>query len=212
MVMADRTAEGGSGADFARDLLAASAVSATHPLARALRRDASPGPSLDRARADAVHFFALLHVRPPGAATTSAAADSHWATGFAASFSHERRWLADISLIAEPPRPSPDLGRHEALLRDLHSAMTRLVRLERPGAALGALAALAADWPALCAALAGAPLAAVPELGMCAAEIAVLAADPATARALRFGADQMAGVHRAVWDLVEARQAIRLPR
>jgi hypothetical protein len=177
---------------------AAERPSLTHPFAMALRS----GSAAPRARSDAVHFFMLLHAPPPVAPQRAAMVAPHdrWLAAFASRFEDERRWIADCAARSIPPRPDLALTRQELALRQQRQALLALAGLERPGTALGAMAALAADWPYLRAALDGSDTPAF--------DVPDLAAD----RAVAFGMAQLAAIHHAVWDIVEARQGARLPR
>lgn len=191
---------------FARELLeAAAAASRLHP--HALRVAAAD--ALDPARAEAIHFFTLLHAEPPSAATVAAAVEPHpWVARFALGFEADRDWLARAAIAGAAPCRS-ELTRHELLVRGQREAMVTLVTSDRAGCSLGAIAALAADWPAVRATLAREPAA---EVDTCIAEAIEAAALSAPARrAIGFGAAQMLAVHRTLWDLLEARQAASLP-
>lgn len=177
---------------------AAARPSEAHAFAIALR----DGAATPRARSDAIHFFTMLHAPPPVAPQRAAMASPHdrWLAAFAAAFEGERRWLSDCAARTIPPRPDLALARQEAALRQQRQALLTLAGLDRPGTALGAMAALAADWPHLRRALDGseAPAFDPPEL--------------VEDRAVAFGMAQLAAIHRSVWDILEARQAARLPR
>ena len=175
---------------------AAERPSQTHPLAIALQTGLPPR----RARSDAIHFFTLLHAPAPAVPQRAADGAPHdrWLAGFATVFESERRWLADCAARSVAPRPDLALTRDELALRQQRHALLALASLERPGAALGAMVALAADWRYLRRALDGSEPAAF--------GAPALIAD----RAVSFGMAQLAAIHRSIWDLVEARQAARL--
>lgn len=191
---------------FARDIVdMAVAASRSHP--HAVRVAAACGD--DPALAEALHFFTLLHAERPSAATLAAEVDPDpWVARFAAAFDTERMWLAQAAVTARAPRRT-DFSRHALLVRGQRDAMLTLARSDRAGCALGAIAALACDWPAVRAALSHEAAREVDPTTVDA--IAAAAASPAARRAIGFGAVQMLAVHRTLWDLLEARQAASLP-
>lgn len=191
---------------FARDIVdMAVAASRSHRHATRLAGACSDDPAL----ADAIHFFALLHAERPSAPAAAAAADgSPWLARFADGFDADRAWLARLNVGAGAPRRH-DLSRHEMIVRGQRDAMLTLVRSDRSGCALGAVAALACDWPAVRDALAREASREV-DAGVVDA-LAAAAVSPAARRAIGFGAAQMLAVHRTLWDLLEARQAASLP-
>lgn len=191
---------------FAREMIdAAGAASRSHPHAA---RDGA-APTDHPARIEAVHFFTLLHAERPSAATVAAAVDSHpWVTRFAVQFEADRGWLARATVAAAAPCRI-DLTRHEQLVRGQREAMLTLARSDRAGCALGAVAALAADWPAVRAALSREPAREIDPRIVDAVGAAAVA--PSGRRAIGFGVAQMIAIHRTLWDLLEARQAASLP-
>lgn len=193
-------------ADFAQELVdTAAAASRSHPHVARLAAAHSEDPR----RAEALHFFALLHAERPSAATVAAAVDPHpWVARFATQFEGDRAWLARAAVAAGAPRRL-DLTRHEMLVRAQRDAMLTLAKSDRLGCALGAVAGLAVDWPAVRAALSGdAAREADPRV---LEAIAGAALTPQARRAIGFGLVQMLAVHRNLWDLLEARQAASLP-
>lgn len=190
---------------FARDIVE-SAATASLGHAHAARV-ASARPD-DPMRIEAVHFFALLHAERPSAATVAAAVDPHpWVARFAIQFEMDRGWLARLVVAGGTPCRT-ELTRHELLVRAQREAMLTLAKSDRVGCALGAVAALAADWPTVRATLSGE--AAKPSDKRIADAIEGAAHSPAARRAISFGATQMLGIHHTLWDLLEARQAASL--
>ena len=181
------------------------AASRCHPHAARVAAMISDHPAL----AEAVHFFALLHAERPSVATVAAAVDPHpWVARFATAFEDERNWLGRAAVKVAAPRRG-DLSRHEMLVRGQRDAMLTLARSDRAGCALGAVAALACDWPALRMVLSRAP---VGDLDVSVLDALTAAAtSPVARRAIGFGVAQMMAVHRNLWDLLEARQAASLP-
>lgn len=191
---------------FARDLVdMATTASRSHPHAARVAGAFSDDPML----AEAVYFFTLLHAERPSAASVAASIDpSPWLARFATAFESERDWLAHALVASGSPRRI-DRSRHEMLVRGQRDAMLTLARSDRAGCALGAVAALACDWPAVRATLSRDALREID------ATIVDALADAATSRpaqrAIGFGVAQMLAVHRSLWDLLEARQAASLP-
>jgi hypothetical protein len=191
---------------FAREMVdAAAAASRRHPHAARVAAAAADDP----ARVEAVHFFTLLHAERPSAAAAAAAADPHrWVARFAEQFEEDRRWLARAAIAGAAPSRS-GLTRHELLVRSQREAMLTLAKSDRVGCALGAVSALAADWPAVRATLAQQPPREIDPRIVDSLEAAAMS--PAARRAIGFGVAQMLAVHRTLWDLLEARQAASLP-
>jgi hypothetical protein len=192
---------------FAREMVdIAASTTRAHPHANRLGAAAKGSPAV----ADAVHFFTLLHAERPSAATLAAATGAGpWASRFAQFFEAERGWLARAAVTAGPARRF-ELSRHEHIVRAQREAMLTLARSERAGCALGAVAALAADWPAVRQALCQGEVARDIDPAIVDA-VAAAAGSPAARRAIGFGVAQMLAVHRALWDLLEAREANSLP-
>lgn len=191
---------------FAREIvdIAASATRA-HPHAARVGACAVGSPAV----ADAVHFFTLLHAARPSVPSAADLGDIDWIDDFTAAFDQERVWLTRAAILAGRPRLR-DLTRHELIVRSQREAMLTLARSERSGCALGAVAALAADWPAVREALARDRPAGDPDPAIVDA-IAAAAVTPGARRAIGFGIVQMLAVHRTLWDLLEAREANSLP-
>jgi hypothetical protein len=180
----------------------ASATTRVHPHANRVGTADARHPMV----ADAAHFFALLHAERPSIAAAADRGDNAWLTRFAGEFDKERAWLARI---AGSPRRY-DLVRHENLVRQQREAMLTLVASERKGCPLGAIVALAADWPAVRRVLLRDQLS--PEIDPTLVDtIAAAAETPLARRAIGFGIVQTLAAHRALWDLLEARQAASLP-
>ena len=191
---------------FARDLVdMATTASRSHPHAARVATALSDDPLL----AEAVHFFTLLHAERPSAAATASAIDpSPWLARFVTAFESERDWLAHALIASGAPRRA-DRSRHEMLVRSQRDAMLTLARSDRAGCALGAMAALACDWPAVRATLARDAMREIDPAIVDA--LAAAATSRAAQRAIGFGVAQMLAVHRTLWDLLEARQAASLP-
>jgi hypothetical protein len=198
---------GDTPATFAREIVDIAATSSrSHPHVARLLGVGDAG-----AIADAIHFVGILHAPRPGAAAIAAErGGSRWLAEQADRFEEERLRLAHRVLTAGPPRRCPDLTRHEALVRQQREAMLVLMRSDRIGCALGAAAALAADWPTIAAVLGLGDLSCDPDPRIAAA-LAEAAGSPSARRAIGFGMTQLLAVHRTVWDLLQTRQAASLP-
>jgi hypothetical protein len=179
------------------------------------------GPEASRNLADAIHFLCALHGRHPGVVDLAATrtvdpAGRAWLAAAAAAASAERTLLTRLAVAAGPIPSTPGGGGSEAAIQAQRNALATLAQSDRKGTALGAALAFAADW---------APIrhnvieAAARRLGIDVTphgfgddETLRAAADEAEAseRALLFGAQQLALQHRALWDLLEARQQARL--
>ena len=179
------------------------------------------GPEAARNLADAIHFLCALHGRHPGvidhaATRTVDPAGRIWLASSAAAAAAERTLLTRLAVAAGPIPSTPGGGGSEAAIQAQRNALTTLAQSDRKGTALGAALAFATDW---------APVrkrvieAAARRLGVEVAPNgfgdeatlrAVADEAEATERALLFGAQQLALQHRALWDLLEARQQARL--
>jgi hypothetical protein len=194
--------------------------SATHPYFRC--EPLLAGPDATRNLADAVHFLCALHGRHPGivdlaATRTVEPAGRTWLAAAAAALADERALLNRLAVAAGPAPSTPGGANSESAIIAQRSALATLAQSDRKGCALGAALAFAADWAPIrniidAAAkrfgLEAAPSGlSDPDLLRAVAEEAGIS--PAAERALLFGAQQLALQHRALWDLLEARQQAR---
>lgn len=217
--MATRSVETARGTRTGSLLLACVAAhgTATHPYfgSEALAR----GPELTRNHADIIHFLCALHGRHPGivdhaGTRTVEPAGRAWLGSAAEAMVDERVYLTRLAVAAGPmPSTHGATGSETAILAQ-RGALATLAQSDRLGCALGAALAFAADWVAIRAVLD----AAAKRLGVdprpCGLGNADLLGEVADAsvhseRALLFGAQQLALQHRALWDLLEARQQAR---
>jgi hypothetical protein len=194
--------------------------SASHPY------NSSPellsGPAASRNLADAIHFLCALHGRHPGvvelaAMRTFEPAARPWLAETAEAFARERGYLARLAVAAGPVPATPGVGSEAAVAMQRNAIIT-LAQSERRGCGIGAAAAIAADWTVIrqvmdqAAARFGMNPAQPWRAGEAASIEAVVAAlgdNPATHRALLFGAEQVAIQHRGLWDLLAVRAAAR---
>ena len=190
---------------------------ATHPYfaSETLTR----GPEASRNLADVIHFLCALHGRHPGivdhaATRTVEPAGRAWLGNAAEAMVDERVYLTRLAVAAGPMPSTPGATGSETAIVAQRGALATLAQSDRRGCALGAALAFAADWAAIRTVLD----AAAKRLGVdprpCGLGDADLLSEVADAsveseRALLFGAQQLALQHRALWDLLEARQQAR---
>jgi hypothetical protein len=172
--------------------------------------------------ADFVHIVALLHGHVPGlidhaAAHTVEVTARQWQLRALDGFATEREFLNRLC-VAVGPLPST-AGHHETstLIAQQRHAIEMLARSDRRGSALGTAIAMVLDWEAIRNILdAGAirlgiepPARRMPGQSDTVALINALPDPDRLLRALSFGASQLLGQHRAMWDLLEARAEVR---
>lgn len=199
--------------------LAGADGTAAHPMPQRLALRGA----LARDIADAVHALCMLHGRQPGAIDHAAMRNrspelAGWFGDAVAGFAGERALLARLTSAAGPLPSTPGQAESEAAILAQHHALDTLAQSDRLGCAAGAAIALAIDWHAIRIVLEAAadrfgvkaPPCDMPPDHDGAAIVGVCASQPATARAMRFGAQQLLAQHRALWSLIEARAAARL--
>lgn len=177
------------------------------------------GAEASRNLADTIHFLCALHGRAPGivdlaATRTIEPAARRWLDGAAEALAAERAYLARLSVAAGQMPSTPGSQSSEAAIIAQRGALATLASSDRHGCALGAALAFAADWSHVRTVL---DLAAkrlgidVPPCRLGAGDVLGAVADAACAseRAILFGGQQLALQHRALWDLLEARQQAR---
>jgi len=190
------------------------------PFVRQLCEESGPrlGPDL----ADAVHLLCSLHGHYPGliAIASSRTEDedlSAWLAGASESFERERSYLLHLTAAVGPIPSTPGAAETESSLAAARHAVETLANSERSGCALGAVCALLADWPqirrvldraALRSGIEG-PVPTLPDRAALGEVIDHVAANPAAARALAFGSEQLLLQHRALFALLEARSESR---
>jgi hypothetical protein len=172
--------------------------------------------------ADAIHYLAALHARYPGVIDLAAGRTATPGIGpflirAVDGFAIERTYLTKLVVAAGPQPSTPGQAECEAAVVGQRHALEMLAQSDREGCAAGAAIALILDWHAIREALdiAAARMSVnVPECKLpgdedCADATALIAASPSIERALGFGAQQLLGQHRGLWDLLEARQLAR---
>ena len=192
----------------------------SHPFVHQLCEESGPklGPDL----ADAVHLLCALHGHYPGliAIAESRCEDgdlSAWLGGASESFERERAYLLHLTAAVGPIPSTPGAAETESSLAAARHAVETLANSERSGCALGAVCALIADWPAIRAVLDRAalrngiegPVPTLPDRRALGEVIDHVADNPAAARALAFGSEQLLLQHRALFALLEARSESR---
>lgn len=172
--------------------------------------------------ADFVHLVALLHGQIPGlidhaAARTVEVAARSWLLKAIDAFALERQYLGRLS-VSVGPLPST-IGHNETttIVAQQRHAIEMLAQSDRRGCALGTAVTLALEWHPIRAILdAGAirlgiepPACHVPSRSETLALLADLPDPDRLSRAIQFGATQLLGQHRGMWDLLKARAAVR---
>jgi len=172
--------------------------------------------------ADFVHLVALLHGHVPGlidhaASRTVEVAARDWLLKSMDAFGLEREYLSRLS-VAVGPLPST-AGHHETttIIAQQRHAVEMLAQSDRRGCALGTAIAMVLEWEAIRAILdAGAlrlgiepPQSRLPNRRDTIALMDALPEPDRLARAMAFGASQLLGQHRGMWDLLEARSGVR---
>lgn len=185
------------------------------------------GPSADLSRslpnlADAAHYLCILHGRHPGvidhAATRTADNSARlWLVEAADGFAAERAYLTQVTVAAGPAPSTAGQSESDATVLCQRHALDMLAQSDRRGCAMGAAFALVLDWLAIRRILDAAALrlnlsprpSALPSRQETLTIAAALCEDPAVERAVHFGARQLLGQHRGLWDLLSARAAAR---
>ena len=184
---------------------------------------AGSGPHSGRDLADAIHLLCGLHGRHPGlielACTHSPDTIAHaWLSQASESFERERSYLVRLTAAVGPLPSTPGAAETEASLLAQRHALEILACSERHGCALGAAAALVADWGSIrglldrAAARAGldCPPSSLPDEASLSAIVERSCDSAASGRALAFGGEQLLLQHRALFDLLEARASARI--
>ena len=193
---------------------------AGHPHLQALIEGS--GPHSGRDLADAVHLLCSVHGRHPGlielAYTTTPDHGAHaWLADAAEAFERERLYLVRLTSAVGPMPSTPGAAETEASLLGQRHALEILASSERHGCALGAATALVGDWRPIrrmldrAATRAGleCPAPALPDEASLVEVVEAASVNPASARALSFGGEQLLLQHRALFDLLEARSSAR---
>jgi hypothetical protein len=172
--------------------------------------------------ADAIHYLAALHGRYPGvvdmaATRTASPAAGKWLIAAVDGFAIERNYLTRLAVAAGPLPSTPGQAECEAAVIGQRHALEMLAQSDREGCAIGAALALVCDWRTVREVLDAAadrlsvaiPPCRLPDAGACHDITVAIVTSPAVERAMAFGAQQLVGQHRGLWDLLEARQLAR---
>lgn len=171
---------------------------------------------------DAIHAFCALHGASPSIVERASKAPGseslrNWLGQASAAFDQERRLLAALTAAIGPVPSTPRHAEAEAAINGQRHALAILAGSDRAGCALGAALALLLDWHAIREVLAAAacrsnvvlPDSEIPARSSILASAMTIAAQPASGRALAFGAQQLVLQHRGLWRLLAARAEAR---
>jgi hypothetical protein len=171
---------------------------------------------------DAVHYLAALHGRYPGvidmaATRTAIPGVGDWLIKAVDGFAIERTFLMRLVVAAGPQPSTPGQAECESAVVGQRHALEMLAQSDREGCAIGAAIALVLDWHGMRTVLDVAadrlsvaiPPCSMPDVAACHEVATLVMSSPAVERAMSFGAQQILGQHRGLWDLLEARQIAR---
>jgi hypothetical protein len=194
--------------------------SARHPHLSALLE--ASGPHAARDMSDSVHLLCSLHGHYPGMIELALqrcpkGAVRDWLSRASDGFERERLYLVRLTSAVGPLPSTPGAAQTEASLVAARHALETLANSERDGCAIGAATALVGDWwpvrrlldRAAARVGAEAPAPSLPDEASIVAIVDHAAQNPAAARALAFGGEQLLLQHRALLDLLEARASAR---
>ena len=175
--------------------------------------------------ADLAHFLCLLHGLRPGVIDHAAPriaerAAGAWLDRATDAFTLERSYITRLTVAAGPVSGASEHDHSEAAAVELRGSFQLIASSERRGCAAGAALAFALDWPALRSILdpmaqrlgLEAPPCDLPSRAETLGMADIVAAEPASARAFFFGADQLYQLQRGVWRLLAARARLRTER
>jgi len=172
--------------------------------------------------ADFVHLVTLLHGQIPGlidyaAARTVEVAARGWLLQSIDAFAEERQYLGKLSVAVGPLPSTAGHSETTTVVSQQRHAIEMLAQSDRRGCALGAAVALVLEWESIRAILdAGAirlgiepPTSSLPTRSETLALLDDLPEPDRLSRAIQFGATQLLGQHRGMWDLLKARASVR---
>ncbi|HEX7855598.1 MAG TPA: hypothetical protein VF503_18090 [Sphingobium sp.] len=172
--------------------------------------------------ADTVHHLSLLHGHVPGvidhAATRIADnAARGWLLKAVDGFSRERLYLNTIVVAAGPLPSTAGQDQVTTIVAQQCRALDMLAQSDRRGCAIGAAMALVMDWVAIRKLLDGGAArlgidpreSQLPDWTETLDVLTALEVEHNIGRAVQFGAGQLLGQHRGVWDLLQARAQVR---
>lgn len=182
----------------------------------------SRGPDALRNLADAVHFLAALHGRHPGVVDHAARKGVDptarlWLEQASDAFSGERAFMSALASKVGPQPSTAGQAQCQAAVNGQRHALDMLAQSDRRGCALGAAIALTLDWRTIRVLLdisaerldMTPPDCTLPSLPDTARLADSVADSIAVERAMGFGAQQLIGQHRGLWDLLDARESAR---
>ena len=168
--------------------------------------------------ADIAHFLCISHGRHPGIidhAATKIVDDvaREWLVEAINGFALERAFLNQLTVTAGPIARQTGQEKITALLEHQSKSFQMLATSDRKGTAAGAAIAFIIDWRCTRPLLDIAALSLGIEPSKCtlpentlAQKLAhILASDTAKSRAMMFGAQQLLGQQRGLWQLIAAR-------
>lgn len=172
--------------------------------------------------ADAVHHLSLLHGHVPGVIDHAAmrVADNaarDWLLRAVDGFARERRYLGAVVVAAGPLPSTAGQDQVTTIVAQQCRALDMLAQSDRRGCAIGAAMALVMDWQAIRTVLDGGAArlgidpkeSTLPGSSETLSLLSVLEAEHPIGRAVQFGATQLLGQHRGIWDLLKARAQVR---
>lgn len=172
--------------------------------------------------ADIAYYLCLLHGRHPGvidhAASRSADNGARaWLLQAADAFAGERAYLTQVTVAVGPAPSTSGQADCETIVSQQRHALDMLAQSDRRGCAMGAAMALALDWRSIRKLLDIAAIRVGLEPTPCTLPLPVetlavadaIGGDDGIDRAIQFGARQLLAQHRGLWDLMQARAAIR---
>jgi hypothetical protein len=184
--------------------------------------EAFSGRHIARDLADAIHHLCMLHGRHPGVIDhaghhTADDAARAWLVKAIDGFAVERSVIAKLVVAAGPLPSTPGQAETETAVNSQRHALDMLAQSDRHGCALGAAAALTIDWWSMRRLIeltakrfsVDIPKCTLPSIEETIAAVCAVASTPAIERAAVFGAQQLFGQHRGLWDLLEARTIAR---
>lgn len=172
--------------------------------------------------ADISHFLCVLHGRHPGVVDHASGKSTepearNWFVQAMDGFASERAFLTKLTVSAGPISGVSANDQSNAALMGQRKAMELLSQSDRNGCALGASLALVLDWQSIRPVLEQIALKLdveprqwpLPSVEQTETLYSQISESAATARAARFGADQILSQHRGLWQLLEARRNAR---
>lgn len=172
--------------------------------------------------ADAIHALSQVHGSAPSiialaAQSQAAGLATPWLATMADAFDHERMTLISLAAAVGPVPSTPRHGEAQAAIAAQRHALITLAQSARAGCATGAALALLLDWRAirpildLAAERCGTALSPteLPDRVEIINFAQMVATTPSHARALAFGAQQLALQHHGLWQLLASRAEAR---